>query len=358
MEEVLNNMSIGQQHRQGQPYPKSVHNTLYHSHLRLSSAHPQTASSPTTTTDNANTSYSPNPNKAMVSHIANLASDKIQVQTASTVQYHRARLQTSYTVAITHGPSPQSHRRPVRHLRHPSNLPIYTTSLPNHQDTHRGNSRRLRDSLRPLFHIFSPNNNGPDSPSSSPTTPEHSFDDSKGIGSKARVLQESSVNTHQHHHHRQTASRGSTSTNTSDTSIRKPFRNPSTEQRPTRYFRREQSRDAFLEELKSEGLLGPKSTSSKPALPPFASSASSSSTATSKTTKPFIVPTSTMSTTNKKRKGRGDDSSSSSSPSSSPVLDLEKPLPPLIPDQSMRTREERYWAGVADDIARRASMLN
>ena len=51
-------------------------------------------------------------------------------------------------------------------------------------------------------------------------------------------------------------------------------------------------------------------------------------------------------TRSKKRKGRSDEGP-----------DLEKPLPPLVPDSMMRTSEERYWAGVADDIARRASML-
>ena len=141
MVEILDNMSIGQQQRQAQTYPKSVHNTLYHSHLLLSSAHPQTASSPATAVDDATTSCSPNPNKVMVSHIANLASDKIQVQTASTVQYRRARLASPCTVAITHRPASPSPRRPVRHLRHPSNLPIYTTSISSLQDTHKGNSR-------------------------------------------------------------------------------------------------------------------------------------------------------------------------------------------------------------------------
>ena len=51
----------------------------------------------------------------------------------------------------------------------------------------------------------------------------------------------------------------------------------------------------------------------------------------------------------KKRKGRSDDG---------PPPDLGKPLPALVPDEWRRTREETYWAGVADDIARRASMLS
>ena len=297
-------------------------NLLYHTHLHLASnSPPQPSSSPST----SHTS-SPKPT-TMVGHIAEQASDTVKVQTASAVQYRKAHLSSEAAQVITQSPaqspllgvSNRQHRnhsqqtpttmRPnnmapsqrMRHVRHPSNAPLYTSS-PNANSTR---SRRLRESLKPFFHIFNPT----DPSTSPPLDSNRQWDESRRLGSKAKVLQEADPNIR--------LSRGRSISSSFSTSKGSHL---SQSPRPTRYFHRENSNAAIIEELKCEGLLGGGPTRSR------------------------------------KRKGRSD------SPN------LEKPLPPLVPTLTRRNSEEvfywegnnceeKYWAGVADDIARRVSML-
>ena len=303
--------------QQPSEYPENLHNILYHSHLRLASNPLATpSSSPKSSSTSPSSSFSPT--GTMVPHIADLAADTIEVQTASTIQYHRAHPPTEISNALVRRPShgmrhdrhqskphtPDARQSSVstshgmRHLRHPSNLPLYTPDTQPNSNK----SRRLRDSFKPLFHIFSPS----DSPSS--LAPEKQWDDSRKVGSKAKVLQETSVNSPSSRQSRG----GSLSSSFSKDSHHQQQQPQRPIQRPTRYFRREQSNAAILEEMKCEGLLGGRGGGT---------------------------------TKSKKRKGRD-----------SP--DLEKPLPPLVPSMTRRNSEDKYWAGVADDIARRASVMS
>ena len=300
-------------------------NLLYHTHLHLSNSPPKPRSS-------WHTSDSPSPKpRTMVTHIAEQASDSIKVQTASAVKYHRAHIPDEVSQVIAQSPRlGVSERQPrnssphspimmrsnnmapshqMRHVRHPSNAPLYTSSpSPN-----RTRSRRFRESLKPLFHIFTPTE-----PSTTPPlNANKQLDESRRLGSKAKVLRDTDPNTSRKSRGRSVSSAFSTSKDSHQT------HSPTPQQRPTRYFRREQSNAAILEELKCEGLVG-----SGPSR-------------------------------QRKRKGRAD------SPN------LEKPLPPLVPSLTRRNSrsseedfywaggncEEKYWAGIADDIARRVSML-